>query len=562
MTDVNLTWENPPSSLGIKELKIFKIAEDYTEKNYAVFIEDSELLASVPMTAPNVAQTYVDEDVDPGTYTYGIFSSNNLGLGPGDLIDTAVVVIPPLQIDITPGYVSYASLSWSISYTGELSEYNTFTYEISTSDVDFDNNIVSSEQGSTALVDKLWVSLAPQTDYYFRVKAQGLFSAVSNISGHHTDPCTQFSATRTDDLDGTYTLTINTNEPEEGVWVSEGMNGVDIRGLVRPIADDQYGNPFIAVVEGNPYSPIDKTMGGRAVFDAGMLKYEDLKWSSSYKTNVYASNVPAQFPFLVNAIKYTKRVFNPTAKALYLNDRSSLHPTVPNKYNVRHFDTCLNDLLDIAGLQMDFWKGLDADSSHYQWFIDDAGNESAESFLDYLNQYDIFVFVSADQQEVRYLPDNIVRAIHDFVDAGGGMIVLTDHNVFQWNANAIVAKYGFQFTGNVDRIAGNEAYRVSTMLANSTYLPGGFHPLFENINKNSFVSAGLTEGLIKLYDSTDGFDSTEDPLPHARTSAYISGSDQSLEVTSHTDTSSTPIGKGKIIVRTSNGCGAIFPQIL
>lgn len=562
MTDINLTWENPASSLGIKEFKIFKISGDYTDKNHTVFIQDSTLLATVPMTAPNVVQTYVDTNVESGTFTYGVFSSNNLGLGPGDLLDTAVVVIPPITLTATPGYVDYHALSWAISYDGDIEEYTSFTYELSTSETEFDENIVETETVSSPLNDKLYNNLARQQNYFFRVKAQGLFTAYSEISGSHTDPCTEFSASRTQNEDGTFSLTITVNNANEAVFVSEDLRDIAVRGLVRPIANDQAGNLWLAVGESIAFNSETGIAGGRLVFDTGFLKYfENVSaWNDAYGEDLYASTVPGQLPFMANAIKYTSRAVNPSNKVLFFNDDSQRNPTF--NYETSQFVGNFTGITDFLGKELFYFKDETGDAGHYNWIIDNDAGETVESYLNYFNQFDVIIYAGTDVvTEPSYLSNNFITALLDYVDEGGGLIITTDHDIFHTTVNPIVENYGIQFTGNIDRATNTTPYRVSTILANSAYIPGGFHPLFENMAQTSYIRVAHSEGVLVYYDKETGLTSTDTPVAVSRTSQYDSGPTKSITVTHHTDATGSEIGPGRLIVRTASGCGEEIAEI-
>jgi hypothetical protein len=559
MTDVNLTWVNPASSLGVKEIKIFKISGDYTQKNHSVFIEDSSLLAAIPMTAPNVSQTYVDQDVVPGTFTYGVFSSNNLGLGPGDLCDTAVVVIPPLAIGVKTGYIDYSSLSWGITYEGDLEEYSSFTYELSTSETEFDANIVETETVATIKNNILYSGLTGQQSYYFRVKAQGVFTVYSEISGSHTDPCSEFTATRTEDGVGGFTLTVTTNVANEAVFVSEDLNDSDIRGLVRPIADDEFGNLWLAVGESRAYDPDTGDTGGRLVFDTGFLKFTSDRtvWKSAWAGNLYASNVPGHISYLANSIKYTRRISSPQNNIMYFSDDSQLGQF---KYPISRFTANFSGVVETLGSTFTYFKDQTADGSHYNWLQANDSNETAASYLEYFNQFDTIIYTATDILDGRspWLSENFIEGFLNYVDGGGGAIFITDHDSFQGVVNPIVANFGIQFTSSVDRNAGNPAYQVSNILSNSLNLPGGFHPLFENISPTASISAVDSEGILVYYDTVTGLTSTENPNPTARTSKYSSGDSKSVTITTHTDSDNTPIGGSKLIIRTASGCGEII----
>lgn len=466
-----------------------------------------------------------------------------------------------------PGYVDYSSISFDFTYTGDFSAFSSYEYSISTDASDeaaFEANIVQTVTSPSQLLNKLYSDLEPQVVYYVRVKATGAggavysnFSSNTALGGQISDPCTEFSVTRTDDGDGTYTLTVTTNLANEGVFVSEALNDVDIRGLVRPLSNDQYQNIFLAVVEGTGFDAAAQTTGGRAVFDTGFLKYRGHEWDQSYAANVYDSAVPAQFPFLVNAIKYTSRQFGKSDKVLYLND-SVGHPTTTGKYDVTDFDATIQACSILAGKTMSFFKDGVTVKSHYQWFLANDANETVQTYLDYLNQFDTMVMVSAAELGSAYFSDHFIEAIHTYMDQGGGLIGLNDHGIFQWNSNAVVSKFGFQFTGNVDRDPGNPQYKVSTILQNKEYLPSGYHPLFENLHPTARIAAGDTEGVITYYDTTTGMNTSTNPLPTARTSSYSSGSNKSVVITEHTDANNTALTGGKLIIRTASGCGAII----
>lgn len=493
------------------------------------------------------------------------------GTGPSNL-DAS----PETSIVSTPGYVDYSVISFNFTYTGDFSAFTNYEYSLSTnadSEASFEANIVQTVNSSTQLINKLYSNLTPQTLYYVRVKATGAggsvysnFSSNTSLAGQISDPCTDFTATRVDDGDGTYTLTVTTNLAEESVFIAEALNNTDIRGLVRPLANDEFGNKFLAVVEGTGFDENAITTGGRGVFDAGFLKYRGQEWSSSYANNVYAASTPAQFPFLVNSIKYTSRQFNQTGKVLYLCDSAGLNPT-PGKYDVTDFDSTIEACTGLANKTMDFWKDQTANASHYDWFMANDASETAQTYLTYLNQYDTIVYVSSATTGSPYFSSHFIEAIHTYMDQGGGLIGLNDHGVFQWNSNAIVAKFGFQFTGNVDRNSnatganGQFVYQVSNILSNTEYMPSGYHPLFENVSPNARMAAGATEGVITYYDTATGMTTTVNPLPTALNSSYSSGVNKSVTITNHTDSANTDLGGGKLIVRTASGCGEILPAI-
>jgi|14_taG_2_1085336.scaffolds.fasta_scaffold222452_1 hypothetical protein len=90
--DIDLTWDITPMSgaTDIDSLEIFQKSGDHTaETDMAVFRNGATSVA----TPAKTVSTHTHTGVAAGTYTYGIFSKNQGGYGPGDLINTALVVV-------------------------------------------------------------------------------------------------------------------------------------------------------------------------------------------------------------------------------------------------------------------------------------------------------------------------------------------------------------------------------------------------------------------------------------------------------------------------------------
>lgn len=91
--NVLLEWTNPASVADIDTIEIFRASGDETtQTDMNAFRSGATLVASEPKGSASSTQTYTDSSVAAGTYTYGAFSKNAGGFGPGDLIDTALVV--------------------------------------------------------------------------------------------------------------------------------------------------------------------------------------------------------------------------------------------------------------------------------------------------------------------------------------------------------------------------------------------------------------------------------------------------------------------------------------
>lgn len=482
------------------------------------------------------------------------------------------VIVQPRAITTTPGYVDYYSLSWTVEYLGDFSDMDNYAYSISTSATDvpsFEAAIIETKDFSSQRYSVVFSNLNSNETYYFRVKATGPNGAVystfsANMTGLETSPCQDFSATRQDDGDGTSSLSITTNLPNENVTVSEELNNSNIAGLVRPIANDQFGNLWLAVGEGRGIDATG-TQGGRVVFDTGFPKFYrsfEAPYDPSYMTDPWGPGTPGKVGYLINSINYTSRTTNKTNKVMFFNDDSQRGK---HRYRSSNFWDFFNAATVNAGKTLSYFKDISSDGGHYDWFIDVRydQNETVASYKAYFNEFDTIIYTGTDgvNGNVSYLSDNFKNALLEYVDEGGGLIVITDHDIFQVVVNPIVAHFGIQFTDTVPRSPSNTAYKVSTILGNSNYIPSGFHPLFENLSPDSYIQAGASEGTIVYYDSASGLTSTANPSPTARTSNYVSDANGALSVTAHTDAYSTDLAKGKIIVRTASGCGEVFPAI-
>ena len=232
-----------------------------------------------------------------------------------------------LGLDLTSssGYIGYTDLGWD--YTRNFGDQTndggaSYVYEVSTADGStFGDNVVQSITESTFKTSKMFSALTPFTTYYSRVRATGGLPGRSNITSQTSNPCSLFTATRAVN-NGTTTLTIQTQLPNTGVFIMEEMAG-DIRGLVRPVANDQFGYLFIASGEGKTRTT-STGGGGKLVFDGGFPKFYDTKWNNSYKTDMFNVSTPGQWPYMVNAMKYcTSSRSSRTNKVLYINDAGS-----------------------------------------------------------------------------------------------------------------------------------------------------------------------------------------------------------------------------------------------
>lgn len=103
MANIKLDWTNPDAN-DITEIKIYRADNDLTgdgtywnntdktsTASQAAAFADSAVSSPVTAIAYSTgAATVTDNGVGGGTYTYGVFASNSIGLGPGTLVAITV----------------------------------------------------------------------------------------------------------------------------------------------------------------------------------------------------------------------------------------------------------------------------------------------------------------------------------------------------------------------------------------------------------------------------------------------------------------------------------------
>lgn len=92
--NVKLTWTNPATVGDIDTIEVYRVSGDSTGVSdmEAFRASAGNPVASVAVGAAGATQETTEQDVPTGEYTYGAFSKNAGGFGPGDLTDTTIVV--------------------------------------------------------------------------------------------------------------------------------------------------------------------------------------------------------------------------------------------------------------------------------------------------------------------------------------------------------------------------------------------------------------------------------------------------------------------------------------
>ena len=91
--NIKLTWTNPGTVSDIDTIEVYRKSGDHTaESDMNAFRSGATLVCSEAVGTANSSQEYTESNVAAGTYTYGAFSKNAGGFGPGDLTDSVLTV--------------------------------------------------------------------------------------------------------------------------------------------------------------------------------------------------------------------------------------------------------------------------------------------------------------------------------------------------------------------------------------------------------------------------------------------------------------------------------------
>ncbi|MNC11162.1 hypothetical protein D3C75_588520 [compost metagenome] len=238
--------------------------------------------------------------------------------------------------------------------------------------------------------------------------------------------------------------------------------------FAKNIAYDEFGNPFISVVQDGR---------GNVFFDGGFPKYYNTNWSAAYTSyNV----LPNQWKLMFNALKWcSENRATPTKRVLFFGDAPEAANYSVKSTRADGFNTSIAACAALAGFATD---------------IVDFTNYARPSVIPYatLAQYDVVIFMSSMTTDYNQrLAASTLADIATYRQQGGGVMIITDHDVFQTLANEVAGQFNCSFSGNVDR------HPVSVDALVATY---GMHPLWANMTGN--VPAGGSEGIVTIPSMT------------------------------------------------------------
>lgn len=115
-------------------------------------------------------------------------------------------------------------------------------------------------------------------------------------------------------------------------------------------------------------------------------------------------------------------------------------------------------------------------------------NAAAALPLSDLKQYAAIVMIGSQSDSTNHFTAASIANITQFVKEGGGLMLITDHDVFQGSVNPLAKNFNAEFYGSVDR----SQVSVDAMIAKH-----GDHPVWDGLDGKA-IPAGASEGGIRV----------------------------------------------------------------
>lgn len=244
---------------------------------------------------------------------------------------------------------------------------------------------------------------------------------------------------------------------------------------------DEYGNPFISIV--------DNQNGGRLMFDGGFPKYYNTYWNNATKFK----DLQNQFIFMHNVIKWIGNTHKSRGKVLIYGDAIEGHSYSVNRGNSSDFNRSIPGVVSIAG-----FTPVIKDAAHSDFNGSKVYNRKVNLTLEEMNKYAAIVVMSSGGWDS--FTNEAANNFTTYVNNGGGVYIITDHDYFQRTGNQILRKFGSEFYGVVNRHTGHSAYKLQTIwntLSSSKY--GKNHELWNGMVSSDYIHAGWSEGNVRLF---------------------------------------------------------------
>ncbi|UJF20350.1 hypothetical protein L0B53_18695 (plasmid) [Vibrio sp. SS-MA-C1-2] len=240
-------------------------------------------------------------------------------------------------------------------------------------------------------------------------------------------------------------------------------SAISVAGDAKNIAYDSFGNPFISVVE---------TGKGRIYLDGGFPKY--------YQVHTTGTALNDAQKLMVNVFNWVKDSSR-APKVLLLGDAQYHETNYPVKTGKSNsFAPTFAEIASETGLSL-----TTKDTADF------GGTGNALITYDDIKDYQLVVVMGSRSCSCTSFHDDTPEAFKTYSNLGGGLIFITDHDVFQGSVNHILEGFGVQFYGNVNRSNVNVNYLKSNY---------GDHPTWNGLTT---VPAGGSEGNINVSSFTN-----------------------------------------------------------
>lgn len=94
MANIKVTWTNPADVSDQDTVEVYRAAGDETGSTDEDFrtAAGTAIFSENPSSYAGTTQFVTQTGVTAGTYTYGAFSKNAAGFGPGDIADSVITI--------------------------------------------------------------------------------------------------------------------------------------------------------------------------------------------------------------------------------------------------------------------------------------------------------------------------------------------------------------------------------------------------------------------------------------------------------------------------------------
>lgn len=251
-------------------------------------------------------------------------------------------------------------------------------------------------------------------------------------------------------LDGPYDETVFVD------FETRSSNAKGIYAETKVLVEDEFSYPFLAVADSGV---------GRVIYDGGFPKFYN-------NVNNWVTD-----QYLINVVNYCMNP-NKARRALVVStaNRGMAYPAdgQPHGFGIR-----VPNILGQMGFITDV---VCADDPFF------GGSGTMDHDYDKLEPYSMIIFFSSAGNWLPVLTERAAIAYGQYVAAGNGLFIVTDHDVFQSPANMIAKQFGVTFYGVVDR------QPVSIAASIAKY---GDSPLWHGIRDQIFA-AGFSEGIVSV----------------------------------------------------------------